>query len=197
MVTKNKFHSNFKVNISFIYFNILQLEWEDRFQLAPKGANTFVSLDSTDFRIMEPSPFNPKWYFHKFHGPGMRYEVRICMRTGDIVWAYGGFPCGEWSDLKLTRYAFVLGLQEGEKVIADRGYNDPNYFDFPNGENNAKKKEIMARHETFNGRLKQFSCLQDIFRHELCLHPLYFNAVVDVTQMTIQRGEPLYAVNFL
>ncbi|OQR85768.1 hypothetical protein ACHHYP_11418 [Achlya hypogyna] len=30
----------------------------------------FVSLDGTDFRIMEPTPFDSKWYRHKFSGPG-------------------------------------------------------------------------------------------------------------------------------
>ena len=145
---------------------------------------------------MEPLLFNLKWYSHKFHGPGLRYELEICTRTGDIVWAYGGLPCGEWPDLRLARSAFILGLRVGEKAINDRGYNDPNYFYFPNGENDQKKKEIMARHETLNSRLKLFSCLHDIFLHDLSLHPLYFNAVVNLTQMMIEHGEPLYSVDF-
>lgn len=112
------------------------------------------------------------------------------------MWAYGGFPCGEWPDLRLAHSAFVLGLREGEKAIADRGYNDPDYFNFPNGNNDEKKKAIMARHETLNGRLKSFSFLQNRFRHDLHLHPLYFNAVVNLTQMMIEHGEPLYSVDF-
>ncbi len=79
---------------------------------------------------MGPSPFNPKWYSHKFHGPGLRYELAICIRTGDIVWAYCGLPCGEWSDLRLARDVFIFGLREGEKAIADRGYNDPIFLIF-------------------------------------------------------------------
>lgn len=98
-------------------------------------------------------------------------------------------------NLKLARSAFALGLQEGEKAIADRGYNDANYFDYPNGENDQKKKEIMARHETLNRRLKQFNCLQYKFRHELYLHPLYFNAVVNLTEIMLEHGEPLYPIH--
>ena len=109
---------------------------------------------------MEPSPFNPKWYSHKFHGPGLRYDIGICIRTGDIVWAYGGLPCGEWPDIRLARSAFIFNLEVGEKAIADRGYHDPNFFDFPNGNNDQKKKEILARHETLNGRLKKFLLLE-------------------------------------
>lgn len=53
----------------------------------------------------------------------------------------------------------------------------------------------MARNETLNGRLKLFSCLQHRFRHDLNLHPLYFNAVVNLTQMMIEHREPLYSVD--
>ena len=63
-----------------------------------------------------------------FHGSGLSYELGICIRTGYIVWACGGLPCGEWSDLRLARHAFFLVLQEGEKAIDDRGCRDQNYF---------------------------------------------------------------------
>jgi len=49
-----------------------------------------------------------KWYSHKFHGPGVRYELAFCIRTGDIVWAYGGVLCGEWADLRLVRDVFII-----------------------------------------------------------------------------------------
>lgn len=145
---------------------------------------------------MEPSPFSPKWYSHKFHGPGVRYELAICIRTGEIVWAYGGVPCGEWSDLRLVRDAFIFNLKKEEKAIADRGYNDPIFFEFPNGNNDDNKKVILARHETLNRRLKQFGCLQQRFRHALSLHPLYFRSVVNLTQLMFEHGETLFSVDF-
>eukprot|EP01038_Epipyxis_sp_PR26KG_P018383 gene18383-25900_t len=55
--------------------------------------------------IQEPSPFSAKWYSHKFHGPGITYEVGLNIRRGAIVWAYGGYPCGEYPDLKLASKA--------------------------------------------------------------------------------------------
>ena len=48
-----------------------------RFNLAPRGTNTFISLDGTDFRIPEPTVFDPKWFSHKFNGPGLRYEIAL------------------------------------------------------------------------------------------------------------------------
>ena len=162
---------------------------------APRGALTFISLDGTDFRIMEPSDFDPKWWSHKFNGPALRYEIGICIRTGDIVWAHGGVPCGEWPDLRLARNLILDSLFEGEKIIADKGYNDLNFFHFPNGNDEDQQlRKILARHETVNRRIKQFCCMNYKFRHSLHLHPRFFHAVVNLTQLMIENGEPLYSV---
>ncbi|KAI9562432.1 hypothetical protein GHT06_009862 [Daphnia sinensis] len=164
---------------SHIFINLLAdmpvLNWEQRFRNAPRDASTFISLDGTDFKIMEPSEFDPKWLSHKFNGPGLRYEIGICIRTGDIVWAHGGVPCGEWPDLRLARNAIVEALQPGEKI---------------------SKKQILATHETVNRRIKQFCCMNYRFRHALYLHPRFFHAVVNLTQLMIENGEPLYPVDF-
>lgn len=70
---------------------------------------------------MEPSPFNPKWWSHKFNGLGSRYEVAISIHNGDIVWVNGGLPCGEWPDLRLARNTFIDHLEPGKKPLADAG----------------------------------------------------------------------------
>jgi hypothetical protein len=142
---------------------------------------------------MEPSEFDPKWWSHKFNGPGLRYEIAICIRTGDIVWAHGGVPCGEWPDLRLARNAFIDRLLPGEKAIADGGYRDHHYFDFTNGAQ--QRKPILARHETVNGRIKLFRCMKERFRHALYLHPRFFHAIVNLTQIMIDNGEPLYTID--
>ena len=141
---------------------------------------------------MEPTDFDPKWYSHKFRGPGLRYEVGLCIRTGHIVWAHGGLPCGEWPDLKLARDVFIYRLLPGEKALADKGYRDDNVFENPNGD--PHKKIILARHETVNARIKQFRCMRNTFRHALYLHPCFFHAVVNLTQLMITNGEPLFSV---
>ena len=142
---------------------------------------------------MEPTEFDPKWWSHKFNGPGLRYEIRICIRTGDIVWAHGGMPCGEWPDLRIARNAIIGAIGPREMIIADRGYNDPQYFDtFPD----QQKRAILARHETVNRRVKQFCCMSQRFRHALHLYPRYFHAVINLTQLMIENGEPLYPVEY-
>ena len=167
---------------------------DKRFQNAPRGTSTFVSLDGTDFRIMEPTEFDPKWWSHKFNGPGLRYEVALCILTGDIVRVNGGLPCGEWPDLRLARNAFIDNLQPGERALADQGYRDPLYFEFANGDQ--RRQKILARHETVNSRIKMFCCMGQRFRHSLYLHPRFFHAVVNLIQLMIQNGEPLFPVDF-
>ncbi len=156
----------------------------------------FVSLDRTDCRIFEPRPFDPMWFSHKFHGPGLRYEVGLCIKTGHIVWVNGGVPCGAWPDLTLARSAFVPALARTEQALADRGYSGEAKIITLNNQmqTSQRQKEIMSRHETVNARMKFFGALRQIFRHEVHLHPLCFYAVANIVQMTIENGSPLFSV---
>lgn len=124
----------------------------------------------------------------------MRYEVGLCIRTGHIVWVNGGFPCGEYSDLKLAREAYVLFVDPGEKTFADKGYRDKDFFILPNCINRNVHGPIMARHETVNRRFKQFQATKQVFRHDISKHPIVFHAVANLTQLMIENGHPLYAV---
>lgn len=147
-------------------------------------------MDGTDFPIEEPQPFNKKWYSHKFHGPGVRYEIGLAIATGYIVWASGGLPCGEWPDIQIARDAYVH-FAENEITLADKGYKDPAFFKQPS---NYLDKTIMARHETVNRRLNQFKVLKNQYRHPLSKHPKCFHACVNIVQVQIQNGETLFEI---
>ena len=43
------------------------------------GQHCFISLDGTNFCIQEPRPFGPMWFSQKSEGPGVHYEVEICL----------------------------------------------------------------------------------------------------------------------
>jgi hypothetical protein len=89
----------------------------------------------------------------------------------------------------------MINARGGERALADKGYADPNYFIFPQfNVPNARHKLIMARHETVNRRLKQFGVLGQVFRHKLQLHPRCFKAVINLTELMIENGEPLFDV---
>lgn len=183
---------NFSETMKICKQTHLQIVWENRFDMSAAGATAFCSLDGIDFKIDEPKPFDPKWYSHKFKAAGLRYEIGLNIRTGFIVWAFGGYPCGEFTDLKLARELYVRSVNVGEKTIADRIYKDTNFFILPNNQNKKVHKRILARHETVNKRLRHFAILKNTFRHDITKHPMVFHAVVNVTQVILENGEPLF-----
>lgn len=164
------------------------------------GCTCLVTVDGTDCRIEEIKPFNRGWYSHKFKGPGVRYEVAVCIQTGWIVWVNGPYPCGEWPDLRIVRDRLIHQLLPGEMYIADGGYSDGGQFSVtPNGLNTDEQymqSVCRSRHETVNKRFKQFSVISGVFRHDVDLHGKCFHAVANLTQMAIQRDEPLFQVEY-
>ena len=162
----------------------------------PHGKHTVrMSVDGTDFRIREPSPFSPSWYSHKFQGPGLRYEIGVGIFSGGIVWVNGPFPCGSWPDLKIAREALVHYLDQDEKVIADGGYRGDSHFLTPTGINDDFSRVmavIRARHETVNGRFKSFNVLACTFRHSLGKHSQCFMAVANLVQVSLLTEAPLF-----
>jgi hypothetical protein len=173
-----------------------QIRLDRRFEGSNGNEIALVSLDGTDFRIQDPYPFDPKWYSHKFHGPGLRYEVALNIKTGSIVWVNGSVPCGEYSDLRLALESYVHYLDEDEKTVADRGYNNRHYFIYPDGTQIplGLHARILARHETVNRRLKSWHVLGDRYRHSLDTHWFCFNAVANLVQMSMDLGEALFQV---
>lgn len=136
-----------KVRFVYLLFHILiKLNWDNRYRRASRGTITYISLDGTDFRIMEPSEFSPKWYSTKFHGPDLRYELGLCIRTREIVWV--GYTLRMigliFFSLEMQLY---MSLTRWKKISADRGYRDQTFFDIPNGsEDEEQKKKILAWH---------------------------------------------------
>lgn len=173
---------------------ISKVIWEDRKINAKPGQMCYTSIDGVDFEINEPSPFSNIWFSHKFKASGLRYEIALCIWTGEIVWAHGGYPCGSWPDLKVARRHFVHFMDFGEKSMADLGYTDLDYFIIPTDQNESCHRRVMNRHETVNKRLKQFNVLNHPFRHDLIKHRLCFYSVVNITQLIIKFEDPLFSI---
>jgi DDE superfamily endonuclease len=128
-----------------------------------------VTIDGVDFQIPEPTSFDSKWFSHKFGGPGLCYEIGVCIKTGKIVSFNGPFECGTWPDLKIFRSRLRGMRSVGEKVIADRGYRGDARTITPDHAKSANHYRAMnkarARHETINGRLKTWGILKQVFCH--------------------------------
>jgi hypothetical protein len=99
-----------------------KINWQNRF-MRNKGNKCKVSIDGTDCPINEAQPFNPNYFSHKFHGPGVKYEVGICIITGGIVWFHRPFPAG-YPDVRISRIGICNYLEKKEMILADGGYHD-------------------------------------------------------------------------
>jgi hypothetical protein len=65
------------------------IQIDNRFKNFNGKTHFVLSFDGTDCPILEPWPFNKKWFSHKLNGPGLKYEVGVCNPTGEIVWVKG------------------------------------------------------------------------------------------------------------
>ena len=180
--------------ISYLQYSTIL--WRNRFE-GDIGNVALVSVDGTYFQIYQWMPFWKGWYSHKFKGPGVRYEVGLCIQTGKIIWIHGPFPCGRWPDLKIFRSAMKHQLSVGEKVVADKGYRgEPNHIVTPTGERSEPEQRVRGRHGTVNRRFKQFGIMHRVFRHSVLKHQSAFGAVAVVTEVSIENGEPLFGVDY-
>lgn len=161
-----------------------------------------------DFEIPEPWPYereySKRWYSDKFKGPGLRYMISISLKKGDIVDAAGPEPCGKMNDAMMFKKYLIDELGPYERVEADSGYSqfDPEFAKTPakaflRGEDSKKlSNTARARQETVNKRLKQWGCLSQVFRHDILKHSDVLRAVLVITQIIIDEGEPLFQVNY-
>lgn len=171
------------------------VQWSNRKENCARADYPFkISVDGVDFRIKEPIPFDPKWYSHKFNGPGVRYEIALAIYSDNIVWFSGPYPCGEESDLHIFKSRGLQNLLKmaNERCIADGTYKTSQVSGKGKGNpewRNAKNR-IRARHETINKRLKIFSMIGNKFAFDKTKHGDIFSAIIALVQLSL-KFEPL------
>jgi hypothetical protein len=175
--------------------------WENRFK-GDRGADCLVTVDGTDCRIPE---YGSTFYSFKFRKSALRYEVALCIQTGDIVWINGPYEAGLWNDIKIFRDGLLAMLSPNKRVEADDGYvgEAPCYVKCPKSftnppETEAMQQRIRNRQETVNARFKQWGVLKQVFRHKdnIGSHGDCFAAVVVITQASINNGDRLFDVRY-
>jgi hypothetical protein len=181
------------------------IKLDNRFDGYQAGTHCLISVDCIDCMINEPWPFDEKWYSQKFNGPGVKYEIAVCIKTGYIVWMNGPFEASH-SDGTICINKLLPLLADDEGVEVDSGYKGHDKFKRPetaNSRDGRKKKSVVrGRHENVNSRLKIFDVLNIPFRHlnprnkMMEKHGKCFSAVVVVTQLKFENGESLYEVPY-
>ena len=177
---------------------------EDRFEGLDGVAvtNCFISVDGTDCPVLEPYPYDRTMYSKKFNGPGVKYEVAVCIKTGKIVWINGPFIASK-HDNNIFREGLRNHLFDDEAVECDRGYGEDDILKAPQVGSDSNERKMKsnprAQHEAVNGRLKQFKVLDSHFRHMkpdkagmMEKHGACFFAVAVITQLKIMGGEKIF-----
>ncbi len=146
-----------------------------------------VSVDGTDLLTCESFPFDPKWWSHKLKHSALRYEIGVSLCSGEIVSVYGPFAAGENNDQSIYNTKLVNYVPNGEKVLADRGYGGETivHGGLLGDRDGSISGKLRAYHETVNGRIKSFLCMQHRWRHSIHKHELCFFAVANIVQIMI------------
>lgn len=159
-----------------------------------------MSVDGVDCAIKEPYPFNTGIFLKKLNGPGYKYEIAICIKTGAIVWVNGPFKAGRPDKTIFTDDGLKDALCDQECVEVDKGYQGDDKFKNPcisqSRNDRTQKSRVRARHENVNGVLKKFAVLDDVFRHKPEKHQVCFDAVAVIAQLRFELDSPMYDVKY-
>ena len=164
-----------------------------------------MTIDRADFRIQqkEVAKRGNAFSSHKYAGKSaLRYELGINILKGNLVWVEGPYPACAWRDIKIFLNCLVGHLLPGKCVEANNGYvGHPDKIKCPNNDCNPVRNLRMqsaarSRHETFNGRLKNWGVLKRTYRHNIELHGTVFTACVVITQPCASNREPLFEVEY-
>jgi hypothetical protein len=156
-----------------------------------------MTVDGTDFRVPQKGTATKGNAFasHKYAGKSaLRYKLGVSILGGDLVWIQGPYPAGKYNDIKIFNKVLRHFFDSGERVEADKGYiGYPDKIKCPQNVGNPAEKwamqgRVMARHETLNGRLKNWGILSQVYRHDIMRHGEVFRACAVVTQLTIENG---------
>ena len=183
----------------------IKIVWPAEKYNDPNGQIYLATVDGTDMKTKEKSTaqFNVdrKQYTKKFAHGGLKYEIAIDAFESKIVWINGPF-CGGKHDKTIFSDDLLKKIPEGKLVVTDRGYSkvkDRAYMKKLSLPNNCDSKELgnfkarlRARHESLNGRLKDFMCLDCTYRHAHKKHGHIFNAVCVLVQYEMDLGSPIF-----
>ena len=170
-----------------------------------------LTVDGVHCPIEEPTlpsfEQNEKYYSHKYNAAGLDYELGISIFTQRCVWCAGPYPAGK-NDISIFKHKLLPKMQEARnnsaknvqfRAIGDKGYRGVrDFLSVPSSQDTPEvrdfKSRALSRHETFNGRLKNFDCLDVRFRHSIDKHRMCFHAVLVIVQMQLDNGSPLFVV---
>ena len=197
----------FAALIASLYDDIIKL---DGFH----GEILSVSLDGVHYPTTEFSNDpDAKYYDHKSHSSGVKYEIGVAIRSPRIVWTNGPFPASyhdisvfrggkaDKSPSQWSQKSLYHQLPDGMKCVADSGYGgEPEKIVVKKAEHLPALqnfiKHALSRHEWVNKRTKDFHIMSCRFRHgkstekKMDLHQTVFRAIIVTVQLEFEEYPP-------
>ena len=159
---------------------------------------THLIVDCTNCKVQQKGNVFDSHTFAK--KSGLQNDVAIGILMREMKWINGPVPCGKYPDVSIFHASLLTCLDDFERVEADDGYigESPFRAKVPKAvlsrpsEADAFQKRVQGRHETINSRLKAYTILQSVYRHDITQHGYVFCAVAVLVQLSIKNGDPLY-----
>jgi hypothetical protein len=165
-----------------------------------------MTVDGIDFRIPQTEVVANVNAFasHKYNGKSaLRYKLGVSILGGGLVRIQGPYPTGKYTNIKLFNKVFhlFLDLDPGKLDEANHGYvehvdkvkctmNMANPL-----ENRAMQSRVRGHHKMLNGWQKKWGILSQTFA-TTSLHGGVFGACAVMMQLTIEKDEPLFSVEY-
>ena len=179
-----------KIIASLLLYKII---WIRRFEGWDGKTECVCTVDGVDCAIQEPWPFDEEIFSKKLNGPGYKYEICVCIKTGAIVWVNGPFKAGRHDKTIFVKEGLKDALCDDELLEGDMAYSGD--MQLKNAKTaqtkNAKRSKGRARghHENVNGELKKFEVVNSVFRHDpRKKHQMCFEAVAVICQLRHDFG---------
>jgi len=185
----------------------LKIVWRDRLNDG-STAHLALSVDGVNQASFEKKHprynKNQPYYDHKSNGCGFKHEIALEVYHDQIAWIKGPFRAGKHDNVVFGEDGLKEKLRStpGKMGIADGGYahgasgEGMHYLGVPSTLDSSElanfKTRARCRHETLNGRLKNFKILQDMFRHGEECNGIAFAAVAVIVQYQMENGAPLF-----
>lgn len=122
----------------------------------------------------------------------LRYELRLDILRGNLIWIEGPYTAGKYPDIKSS--GTVKKMDLNEHVVSDKVYvrQALEYVKCPNiatlrADNLEMIWRVSMRHETINFRLKEWGILAQVYCHYIENHGYVFQAVAIITQLAVEN----------
>jgi len=187
-----------------------KIVWQETMNKA--GEWTFVAtVDGVDFKTNEKPTerhnMDTKKCSQKFKSCAKKHLICLSVDKSKCVFLSEPFD-GAVLDINVHLQSGIMDLlRPNQLVIGDKGFKfkeetNPNEFAvlaLPNLGIDSKelhnfKSRARCRHETFNGRIKNFNILSNRFHHGWDLHEFAVTAVCVIVQCQMDNGAKLFDV---